>query len=330
MLDAELETARRIADEVRRRGVRWVFLAARGSSDHAAIYGQYLFQIENGLPAGLAAPSVFTRYRAPVALENVLVIGVSQSGEAPDVLETLAVAEKRGALTVGVTNSPDSPLATQPHFVIHCHAGLERSVAATKTYLNSLAAFLLLASALGPRSAELSGSLRALPESVEAALASESAIADHVERYRYMEECVTLSRGLHLCTAMEAALKLTETCMLISRPFSAADFLHGPFALAGDGFPCLVFLPPGPCREDVLELHAKLIGAGAETLAFTLGEDAPADATVAFPIPCANPAEALAPFLHTVAAQLFAYHLSITRGLDPDRPRGLRKITHTR
>lgn len=330
LLDAERPAARRIAEDLKRRGLRRILLAARGSSDHAAIYGQYLFQIENLLPCALAAPSVFTRYRVPAPLTDTLVIGVSQSGEAPDVLGVLEEARRQGALTVGVTNDPTSPLATQCDHALLIHAGEERSVAATKTYMNSLGALLLLSVALGPRSPGLPAALDRLPEALAAALGGEDAIAARVERYRYMAECVTLSRGLSLCTALEAALKLTETCRIVARPFSSADFLHGPFTLAAPGFPCILFIPPGPCRDDVRDLHRQLVEARAETLVFTLGDDpAPDGATVHIPVPAVVDEEAMAPFLHGAGLQLLACHLSVLRGLDPDHPPGLTKVTHT-
>jgi glucosamine--fructose-6-phosphate aminotransferase (isomerizing) len=325
----EWETAVSIAKHARTRGVRFAIIAARGSSDNAAIFGKYLLEIQNGIPVSLASPSAFGLYEARMDLSGVLVIGISQSGEAPDVVEVMARAREMGALTVAITNTPGSPLASASEHVILCRAGEEKSVAATKTYMNSIGALYLLSAALGGRDSNLLDYVRRLPEQMEQVLNLESEIAGKVERYRYMEECVVLSRGLNLCTAFETALKLTETCYIVAKPYSASDFLHGPIAMVEQGFPCLLFAADGPCMPGLLELCANLRERGAELVVFSSNQKLLESATTKFPIP-ENLPEVATPPIYVIAGQLFSCYLSLTRGLDPDHPRGLKKVTRTR
>jgi glucosamine--fructose-6-phosphate aminotransferase (isomerizing) len=327
------EPASRIAGECTQRNIRLVILAARGTSDNAAVYAQYLFQYVNRLPVALATPSLFTLYAAAPRLEDALVIGISQSGEAPDVVEVLVQARRQGALTLAVTNVRDSPLAMTADEILACEAGPEHSVAATKTYTATCAALAVLASAL-PRGERLDSPLAALPDRMEASLQQEPQIARAVARYVHAPECVVLGRAFQYSTAREMALKLEETCYLIATPFSTADFRHGPAALVERGLPVFVFAAPGPCVPDAHDMLSWLREQHADTV--VVSEDNRLLGLATTPIRLNLPpapsevAELLSPIAYIGPGQLFAQYLALERGLDPDRPRSLTKVTRTR
>lgn len=326
--DTEWRTVQTVAQQIRDHKLRYAFLAARGTSDNAAAYFKYLFEIENGMPCGLAAPSVVTLYRADLDWRGALVVGISQSGQAPDVVEYLAHAKANGAFTVSITNDPDSPLSHTSHFALHLHAGVERSVAATKTYTGTLAIIYLLSEALrnNPNAPQ---QLHHVASLVEQTLRAETHIQEIADRYRYMRECVSLARGINQATAQETALKLIETCYVMCKAYSVADFMHGPFALIEPGFPCLLFAPDGATYPTALESASKLRGGGAETIIFASSAEILALARTPIPMPPSVP-ETLSPIVYIVAGQLFAYHLALARDLNPDQPRGLQKVTKTR
>jgi glutamine---fructose-6-phosphate transaminase (isomerizing) len=337
VLAAEGEKAEALAAAARERGVELLFVAARGTSDHAGILAKYLFEIELGLPVCLAAPSVFTLYEAPVRLGRALVLGISQSGEAADVSEIVQRARDRGVLTACITNHPGSRLAGAAEYPLLCHAGEEQSLPATKTYTTSLALLYRLAAAMGART-ELSAALEAAPAAMEAALSLDEPLAEMVERYRYMEECVVLARGVNQATAMETALKLTETSYVRAHPWSAADFLHGPIAAVDEGYPCILYVLHGRAQPAMLELAQRLMERRAECVLITDSDEAvhgleqPEEIgtnvrKIRLPV-CID--EMLTPLVAIVAGQLFAYHLARVKGRDPDAPRGLRKVTVTR
>jgi len=328
LLDREAETAARIAATIRARGIRYAVIAARGTSDNAARYAQYLFGAHNRLPVGLATPSLFSVYGQPPWLEDGLVIGISQSGRSPDIVAVLEEGRRQGAPTLAITNDPDSPLAAQADDVILLHAGEERAVAATKTYTAQLAALALLSCALGDDPDRLAA-LRRVPLAVERVFAGEELIARAVERYRYMETCVVLGRGYNYATAFEIALKLKELNYLIAEPYSSADFMHGPIAVVGSGFPALVIAPSGKMFDTMRDFTLELKSRGAELLIISDRPDLLAEAVTPLPLPEGVP-EWLSPVVAVVPGQLFALHLTLTRGHDPDRPLGLRKITLTR
>lgn len=344
------DAARQLALEAQQRGVEVVILAARGTSDHAALYGQYLFQYLNGVPVALATPSLYTLYGASPRLGKALVIGISQSGESPDIVEVIKRSREAGALTAGITNQEGSQLATTADHTLLCHAGLERSVAATKTYTTTCAALALLAAFL-PGGEPLRDDIKRLPELVTAALKSEEIVARIAERYVHARDCVVLGRVFQYSTARETALKLEETCYVVSTPFSTADFKHGPAALIDRGLPVIIFAPPGRTSTDSFELLRLLRERGADCLVITederLQELASTSIRLELPeltTPVApgaraagsgndaqtSVAELLAPIPYIVPGQLFAHYLARYKGLNPDQPRGLTKITRTR
>jgi len=326
VLDLELERSAELAAAARASRVTMLFIAGRGTSDHAAIYAKYLGEIVTGLPVALAAASVFTLYNARVRLDSALVLGISQSGKAADANEVLRRAREDGRLTGCITNDPDSVMAATAEYPLFCRAGVEKSLPATKTYTTSLAVVYALIACLAERP-DLLDDLKRIPELVSNALAREEEVADHAERYRYMEECVVLARGINQCSAMETALKLSETSYLRAQPFSAADFLHGPIAVIDEGYPCLLFAPDGPGIETMVELADALEKRRAEMLVLSDHPDLLRRATKTLPMPPAP--ELLTPIVGIVISQLFAYHLARVKGRDPDRPRGLQKVTHT-
>ncbi len=336
LLDRETENARHIAAELRAQGVRYVILAARGTSDNAARYGQYLFGAYNRLPVGLATPSLFSVYKEPPRLEEGLIIGISQSGRSPDIVAVLEEGRRQGAPTLAITNDPDSPLAAQADYVIPLHAGEERAVAATKTYTAQLTALALLSCALGDdpdrpstNSEYRLAALQRVPLAVERILDGEEHIAGAVERYRYMETCVVLGRGYNYATAFEIALKLKELNYLIAEAYSSADFMHGPIAVVGSGFPALVIAPDGKMFDTMRHFTLEIKSRGAELLIISDRQDLLAEAVTPLPLPEGVP-EWLSPIVAVVPGQLFALHLTLTKGNDPDRPQGLQKVTLTR
>ena len=311
--------------EAKRRDVRYLVLAARGTSDNAATYAKYLLQIACGVPVALAAPSVHTLYEADVDYRDALVVGVSQSGAGEDIGEVVRRARARGALTAALTNTAGSPLAEAAERTLLLDAGVERSVAATKTYTSTLAVFALLAAEWGG-SASLRDGLSRLADAAARALEVEPQARDLAQTLIHAERVLCVARGLHLCTAIEAALKIAETSYTVAQAFSSADLLHGPIASVPANTPCLLFAPKGRTAGDIVELAGKLKERHARVLLLA-GEDAAENR--ALPLMDAG-TELLSPLLDILPAQLLAYHLTLARGLDPDSPRGLTKVTITR
>ncbi len=328
MIEAERGSAEALAAAIRQRDITHVLIAARGTSDNAARYANYLLGIANGLPVGLATPSLYTIYGAPPRFRNALVLGISQSGKSPDIVAVLAEARRQGALTAAITNIPDSDLGQAAAHVIDLHAGEERSVAATKTYTAELAAIALLSVALSG-DAGMAAALAAAPQAVTQALTAEERIARVAERYRYTAICIVIGRGYDYATAFELALKLKELTYTVVEPYSSADFQHGPMALIEPGFPVIVVAPSGKMLVEMQGFMQILQEREAEMI--VISDDA---ATLALArIPLALPAgvpEWLSPLTSIVPGQLFAMHLAHARDFDPDRPRGLRKVTETR
>jgi glutamine---fructose-6-phosphate transaminase (isomerizing) len=316
-----------LADAIRATRIEHVLVAARGTSDHAATYAKYLFGMVNGLPVGLAAPSMYTLYDAPPTLRNTLVLGISQSGMSPDIVAVVENGRAQGMVTAALTNASASPLAQAAEHVIPLGAGEERSVAATKTYTAELMALAMLSAALaddeGPRR-----ELAQVPEAVAGALSLEPTLAQRAERYRYMEQCAVISRGYNYATALEIALKLKELTYTDTTPYSSADFLHGPIAVVRPGYPVLIIAPTGRAQPALRELVDELAGRGAELLIISDDPALTARAELPLRLPMALP-EWLSPIPAVVPGQLLGYHLALARGLDPDRPRGLSKVTET-
>ncbi|MBX0328020.1 SIS domain-containing protein [Oscillochloris sp. ZM17-4] len=328
LLDAGWADVERAAAAIRAREIDYIYLAARGTSEHAGIYGQYVLGAFNGLPVALAAPSLFGVYHRPPRLGRALVVGVSQSGQSPDIVGVLDEANRQGALTLSITNDPGSPLAQAAAISLDIRAGSERAVAATKTYSAQLLTFAMLSVALAG-DADRRADLGRLPAAVAAALQIEDDVARAAAGLREMGHCVVLGRGYHFATALEWSLKLKELTYVVAERYSTAEFQHGPIALVEPGFPVLAVAPRDAGADDTRALLARLSGErGATVLALSDDEATLAAATVGLRLPGGLPAW-LAPIISIAPAQLFCYHLALARGFDPDAPRGLSKVTRT-
>lgn len=322
----ERDKIERVASELKRRGIELIVMVARGSSDNAAQFGRYLLEIRSGIPVSLAAPSVYTLYDAKVRCKHALYIGVSQSGEGEDINFVLERARSCGAFTVGITNEAQSSMTDIVDEVLLMHGGRERSVAATKTYTGQMMLFYMLAEALSDYPSKLG--YEKIPEMAARALELRPVVEEMVKRYVFMENCVVVGRGLLYGNAFELALKLMETCYVVTSPFSSADFLHGPLAIVERHFPIFLFAPPGVTLPGVRALLESLRELRADTLAITSDKHAAQSASRALLLP-AEIDEFLAPIPYIIPGQLFAALLAEEKGLDPDAPRSLSKVTHT-
>jgi len=328
LLRMQQEPVREMARAIRRAGVHSIFVAARGSSDNAALYGKYLWGAMNRLPVALAAPSLFTIYRTPPDLKGSLVVGISQSGQSPDIVSVVAEGRRQGALTLAITNDPCSPLAEEAAMVLDMAAGPERAIAATKTYTTQLLSLALVSAALSGETRRFEALAR-VPELVEETLALDSVIERAAQRYRYMTQCVVLGRGYNYATAYEWSLKLKELSYVVAEPYSSADFQHGPVAIVSRGFPVLAVVPSGAVFDDVMVLLSTLAGEYlAELLVVSNEERALALAETPLRLPSELP-EWLSPLVAIVPAQLFCYHLTRAMGYDTEAPRRLHKVTRT-
>ncbi len=327
-LNEELRRLIRFKRAMEKNRPRLIVLVARGTSDNAAQFGRYLFEITTGIPVSLAAPSIETLYQAELDYRDCLVVAISQSGESTDTNLVLERAKARGAMTVGITNEKASTLARIAEHTFLVRAGKERSVAATKTYTGQILILYLIASALGApiRSADLEG----IPELAQLALDLESNVAAVADRYRFMRQAVVVGRGLNYANTFEFALKMMETCYVVAERFSSADFMHGPIALVEQSFPVFAFAPPGVTWSSIGETLAKLKGLHAEILAITDRGNAEVEscATRVIRIPRRIP-EVMTPIPYIIPAQLFAAHLAAQKGLNPDQPRTINKVTLT-
>jgi len=318
----------RIAAELEQRDIQYVLIAARGTSDNVATYGKYLFATMLQLPVALAAPSLYTLYHQPPRTsKGALVIGISQSGESPDIVAVLDEARQQGAITLAITNEPDSPLAQSAQHVIACHAGKELSVAATKTYTAQLTALALLVAHWSGQP-ENRSQIQLLPEAAEKTLGLRETVRQRAERYRYMEACVVLGRGYNYGTAHEIAIKIKELSYLLMDSYSPADFKHGPIAVIEQGFPVILVALSGQMFADMLSLAKELAEKGAELIAISDRKEALDIAVTPLRLPVAVP-EWLSPIVTVIPGQLLAHDLTVARGYDPDHPRGLLKVTLT-
>lgn len=317
-----------IAKAIQSRDVQYAFLAARGTSDNAGRYANYLWGAHNRLPLALATPSLFTYYQSPPRLRNALVVGVSQSGQSPDIVSVLEEGRRQGCLTLAITNIPGSPLAKAADFVLDIQAGPEKAVAATKTYTTELMAIAMLSAALS-NSEEKWDQLASVAEWARYVLKLDEQIAQMAQRYRYMSQCVVLGRGFNYATAFEWALKLKELTYIIAEPYSSADFQHGPIAMVEGGFPVLAVAPKGKVHESMREMLTRLRrDKNAELVLISDDADALTLAQSPIQLPPQIP-EWLTPLVSILPAQLFACHLTQVKGYDTEKPRNITKVTET-
>ncbi len=328
-LDCCREPVERLCVEIRRRDISYVVIAARGSSDNAGTYGKYLFAAFNGLPVVQSTPSLHTFYHTPPRLRDALVLAISQSGQSEDIVEVVADARKQGILTASITSDISSPLAQSSDHVLQLQSGGEKAVAATKTFTCSLALLASLSAVLQGDSDRLAA-MKQLPERAARTIDSaEQVISAKAERYRYMDRCVVISRGFSYAIALEIALKLKELTYVTAEPYSSADFLHGPMAIIEPGFPVVLVATSGTLLSHMEEFAARLADRGAEIIAISDSEEILKFGRTRLPVPLGSP-EWLSPILAVIPGQLLGLHLALAKGLDPDAPRGLKKVTVTR
>jgi glutamine---fructose-6-phosphate transaminase (isomerizing) len=314
-----------VARLVRERQVEWVVIAARGSSDNAARYAQHVFARVCGLPVALASPSLSTLYDAPLRFEHALAIGISQSGESPDVRAVLERAGKQGRPTVAITNSPGSPLALIADATVDIGAGAERSVAATKTYTASLAALAALAVELAEDATgreQLAGIAEAMERQLEHGIGDAARVLEGADR------CAVAGRGPNYATAFEAALKIKELTAIAAEPYSPADLMHGPVAVLGAASPLVAVAVEGPAFHSAMEAVAEARSRGTRCLLLSdCGDPQGGDGDAL--VPLVHVPEWLSPLVAVLPAQALAAELAGGRGIDVDAPFGLRKVTRT-
>jgi glutamine---fructose-6-phosphate transaminase (isomerizing) len=315
-----------IVEALERRPPTFVLIASRGSSGNAARYGQHVFGRLGRLPVGFASPSLHTVYEAPPRLRDALVIGISQSGQSPDVVSVLDDATRQDQITVAVTNDPESPIARAARHVLPLHAGQEQAVAATKTYSASLCAVAQLAAALAGDEARLR-ELATIPAAVAGQIRETDTDAA-VEAATAWQSCAVVGRGPNYGTAFEIALKIKELTAIAAEPYAPADLLHGPIAVVEPGYPLVAVAPDGPARPALEEVLDAARRRGGVPLILS---DVPKLARRGelflrlVPVP-----EWLSPLTAVVPAQLLAAGIAERRGVDTDRPFGLSKVTLTR
>lgn len=323
------ESANKIAAVIRKRSVSHVIIAARGTSDNAARYAKYVWGAFNQLSVSLATPSLFSLYHKPPNMTGALVVGISQSGESPDIVSVLVEGRRQNCPTLAITNSLESPLSQAAEFVFDIRASKEKAVAATKTYTAQLLAIALLSAALADDETRLSNLAR-VPSWIRNTLEQNEYIAQAALRYRYMQQCVVLGRGFNYATAFEWSLKLKELTYVVAEPYSSADFQHGPIAMVVSGFPVMAVAPSGGAFNDMLKLLQKLDAQySAELMVISDHPELLRLATVPITLSKEIP-EWLTPLVSIIPAQLFCYHLTLVKGFDPDAPRSIQKVTLTK
>jgi glucosamine--fructose-6-phosphate aminotransferase (isomerizing) len=319
-----------IAEQIFKREITHIVIAARGTSDNAARYAQYLFGANNQISVALATPSLYTLYEAPPTLRDALVIGISQSGRSPDIVSVIETSRQQGQPTLAITNVPDSPLAQAAEWTIDLQAGDEKAVAATKTYTASLAALALLSTAISGNR-QHAADLGKVPLWMQATLSQTAENISKIERYTYITRSAVIGRGFNYSTAFEAALKIKELTRIVTEPYSSADFLHGPISVLGAGFrfPLLVIAPSGKTQIDLENFLATIKTRNAAAVVISDQADILSQADVPLQLPGDVP-EWLSPMVAIIPAQMMALQLTLARGLDPDQPVGLKKVTETR
>lgn len=327
--EANRETLLALTKELRERNITHAVFAGRGTSDHASIFAQYVLGITTGVVSGLAMPSCITLYDGHFAFSSDLVVGVSQSGKAADALAVMQQANACGGVTVAITNDTQSPMAKEAKYHLYCNAGPELSVAATKTFTAQMGLAVLLAAYWSGKE-ELLKAFRALPSYVEALIRKcDGDMPQTTLRYRYIEDGFVLSRGLSYPVALEAMLKIQETCYVKMKGYAVSDFYHGPLAQVDMDVPVIIFAPKGHAEQDNRDMAKKLREIGVDPLIVTSDEAFARENSLSFLIPDTGN-EITQAFLFAVFAQRFAESLCGQKGLNPDAPRNLKKVTVTR
>lgn len=321
---AEREKLVKIGDYLRQKDIDLIVLVARGSSDNASLFGRYLLEVTTGIPVSLAAPSVYTLYNAKMRLKRAVVVGVSQSGEGDDINHVLENAKDNGAFTLAITNESESTMARIADETLLIHAGREKSVAATKTYTGQMLHFYMLASVVGDKRIDY----HKIPDFTSNALELKVEVEELVQRYAFMENCVVVGRGMNYGNSYELALKLMETCYVIAERFSSADFFHGPLAVVERRFPVILFAPTGVTKKSNVDLLHRLNELNADSLSITNDDEIAGLSSRGIRM-SPDLDEFLSPIPFIIPAQLFAAYLAEAKGLNPDAPRSLAKVTKT-
>ena len=319
VLAAGLAENRGVAAEARNvlESCSHAVIAARGTSDNAARYAKYVWGARLALPVTLAAPSLYTRYEAPPRLDDAAVVVISQSGRSPDLLAVVEEARRQGRPSIALVNDLDSPLAVLANVVVPLRAGVERSVAATKSYTASLLAVAMMTGAID--------ALSDVPDVVAQTIDLGPAIDAEADRLGPISTAVVLGRGYNHATAFEWALKLQEMAYVFAHAFSTADFAHGPFAVLDESTPVLAVLPKGAVSQDSLAVLRRAHDEASAQLSVITNMEIEIPSIVT---PAVD--EWLSPLVFIVAAQLYAVRVAALNGVDPEDPRGLSKVTQTR
>ena len=326
---ANINVINDIIADIKSNDINNVYFAARGTSDHACIYAQYLFGIYLGMPCALATPSVVSMYDAKLNLGNSLVIAVSQSGKAEDVLSVVRNANECGTITVAITNNLDSPLAKEAKYHLYCNAGEELSIAATKTFTSQMYLLALLC-AEWSENKELSENLDRVPDNVSRLLSYiPYEIEQGIQNYKNTPSAVILARGLTYPIALEGALKILETNRLKVKGYPISDFWHGPLAQIARGDVVIVLAAKGVMLGDAKKMISKLNEIGAEVIVITDDQYTAETNSMALKLPDMG-SDTVSPFLFAVTMQLIALKLTVLRGIDPDKSNVLNKVTITK
>jgi glucosamine--fructose-6-phosphate aminotransferase (isomerizing) len=329
LLDSRADFAH-VAAEMQARGATTIRMAGHGSSDNAASYGVYAFGLLPRWTALRDSISLSVYYGAELDMSGCTALALSQSGRTPDVVEYIRHAKRRGAYTVALTNDPSSELAREAHATLELRAGAEHAVAATKTYSNQVAALGLLAAHAANRGEAFADELRTVATTMGQFAASiQSTVANLAVPFAYAGRMFVVGRGPEFATAREIALKLLETCRIAAEPLTATDLAHGPVAALDSMFPVWAIASDDPTLPAVVEAVERAREAGATIIASGAAADSIPGAEYVLPSPPTT-SPLLAPLLSIVPGQLFAWALSRARGLDPDAPRGLSKVTLAR
>lgn len=316
------------ADKIRAWDPSYVYVAARGTSDNASRYAGYVWGGFNGLPVLSGTPSLFSMYGKPPSLRSSMVLGISQSGKSPDIVSIVKEARKQGASSLSLINVVDSPLGQASDVVIDLRAGPELAVAATKSYTAQLLAVAMLSCALDGSNSPRWDDLSQIPQWIDTILGREELIARHAARFTFARCGVVLGRGYNYATAFEWSLKLKELTYTVAEPYSSADFLHGPIALVEKSFPVFMVAPSGVVFSQLADLAKDLLGKGAQLAVISDDEALLNQVPCGIPLPKGIP-EWVSPIVAIVAGQLFAYHLTVVRGLSTETPRSISKVTET-
>jgi glutamine---fructose-6-phosphate transaminase (isomerizing) len=316
-----------LAANLREKKPSFAIIAARGTSDNAAIYSKYLFTGLNNIPAGLAMPSLHTLYHTNPDLRGGVVIGISQSGQTPDVRAVLETANNQGVPTISITNNKDSPISAMADYNIFLDAGEEKSIGASKTFTSQLTAVAMLAAYYSGDQQRID-ELNAIPGYIQSVLDQRPVTKKIAERYSKKNYIAIVARGFNYSACQEIALKIKELAYMVAQPYSAADFRHGPIALLETGFPVLALAVRGKALSDMEDMIEAIRWKDADLSIMTNVDWLDKFSEFIIRLPQSLP-DWLSPIICTIPGQLLALHLSLAKGIDPDNPRGLKKVTLT-